>query len=191
MTCRPATGRVPLAAALAIVVFLTSGFSWAAVGDSVMYDAREEITRRDGYVQAYGGVGIRQGRPAIRRFRSLGYERVVIALGLNDVSYRATPAELRRRIRAVMRDDARGINCVLWVNLKTTSNVHVNWPSRARQFNSILADLAPRYGVRVLRFSVVAPQHRHWFRRDGLHLTPRGQRGYAAWLADRVDRFCR
>ena len=156
-----------------------------------MFDARQEIAQKDGYVQAYGGVTISQGRPAIRRFGRLGYERVVIALGLNDVSYRATPADLRRRIRAVMRDDVRGVDCVLWVNLKTTSEVHVNWPSRARQFNSILAELAPQYGVRVLRLSVVAPQHPRWFRSDGLHLTPRGQRGYAAWLDSRADHFCR
>lgn len=175
---------------LMFVVLVTSGFSWAVVGDSVTYDAREEIAQRDGYVQAYGGVDIRQGRPAVRRFVRLGYERIVIALGLNDVSYRATPAELRQRIRAVMRDDIDGANCVLWVDLKLTSNVHDNWPERAGQFNTILAELAPDYGVHVAHWSLVAPHHRDWFRPDGLHLKAAGQRGYAKFLTSRLDDFC-
>jgi lysophospholipase L1-like esterase len=181
---------VPLALALIVVVFVTSGFTWAIAGDSVTYDAREEIEARNGYVQAYGGVDIRQGRPALRQFNRQGYEQVVIALGLNDVSYRATAAELRQRIRAVMRDDVENVDCVLWVNLKTTSHVHEDWPARSGEFNAILADLAPDYGVQVLPWSRVSARHPEWFRSNGLHLRATGQVGYTRWLKDRITHLC-
>jgi hypothetical protein len=182
--------RLAGSALLAAVVLLNTGFSWAIIGDSVTYDAREEIARLDGFVRAYGGVDMMQGRPAVVQFERRGYERVVIALGLNDVSYHATPTELRQRIRQIMSRDAQGIECVLWVDLKTTSNTHAAWPSRSGRFNSILNELAPQYGVRVLRWSLMAAQHPAWFRHDGLHLTAAGQNGYARWLDNRVDHFC-
>lgn len=175
---------------LAVAVLVTSGSGWGVVGDSVTHDAREELVGRGAVVYSAPGVFIRLGRPAVRRLVRTGHERIVIELGLMDVSFRATAGELRHRLRAVMRDDLDGVACVVWTDLKTTSAVHPQWPARSGEFNQILRDLAEEYGVHVARWSVIAARHPDWFRPDGIHLVARGQLGYARYLEGRVDHFC-
>lgn len=179
------------ALALPLLLLVTSCQRFGVAGDSVTFDAREELGQKGGLVRAFGGVRIAgPGREAVRRLAGRTPGVVVVALGLNDVSFDATPAELRQRITATMRDDLEPVACAIWIDLKLSSNVHDNWPVRAGQFNAILQQLAARYGVHVARWSVVAPLHRDWFRPDGLHLNQRGQVGYANFVAERIRHFC-
>ena len=178
------------AAALLLVVLLTSGSGFGVVGDSVTHDAREELTARRGIVFSAPGVFIRTGRPGLREHVRAGRERIVVELGLMDVSFFATPAELERRIRPVLRDDLAGVDCVVWVDLKTTAPVHEDWPARSRQFNALLTQLTGEYGAHVARWSVHSSGHRAWFRPDGIHLRPSGQRAYARFVAGQVIRHC-
>jgi GDSL-like Lipase/Acylhydrolase family len=175
--------------AMAVVVFLTSGSGFAVVGDSVTQDARDELEARGADVFANGGVDIVRGRPAIRQLAQANRRRAVIELGLMDVAFWSTEAQLRRRVRAVMRDDIDGIGCVIWLDLKATSG-HPYWPERAGEFNDLLTELAEEYDVHVARWSVFSARHRDWFRSDGIHLNRRGQRGYAKYVDGRVDHFC-
>jgi hypothetical protein len=177
------------AIALLAVVAVTTGAGFGVVGDSVTYDAKDELEARGATVLAHGGVDIVQGRPAIRRFVREGRRRIVIALGLMDVGYRSTEEELRTRVRAVMRDDLSGVPCPFWVDLKTSA-AQPHWEERAEQFNEILGEMGARYGVRVIHWSVFAQGHPGWFRRDGIHLRPEGQRAYARFLDLAVDRHC-
>lgn len=178
-------------AALALVVALNCGAGFAVVGDSVTQDAREELVARGADVYANGGVDIVTGRPAIRRLSREGRRRAVIELGLMDVGFWSSEAELRRRVRAVMRDDIGGIGCVIWVDLVTwPRRGQPAWPERATTFNTLLTELAGEYGVHVARWSIFAQRHRDWFRPDGIHVNRPGQRGFAKYLDGRVEHFC-
>ena len=179
------------AAALAVVVFLTTGAGFAIVGDSVTQDAREELRARGATVYANGGVDIVTGRDAIRQLSREGRRRAVIELGLMDVGHRTAADDLRRRVRAVMRDDIGGIGCVIWVDLVDwPRREQASWPERAGEFNTILNQEAARFGVHVAQWSRFSDAHRDWFRADGVHLRLHGQRGFARWVDGRVDHFC-
>ena len=176
---------------LAAVVCLNTGAGFAIVGDSVTDDAREELGPHGATVYANGGVDIVTGRPAIRRLSREGRRRAVIELGLMDVGFWSTEADLRRRVRAVMRDDIDGIACVIWVDLVDwPRRGQPDWPGRAGGFNRILREEAAERGVRVAPWSNFAEHHRDWFRPDGIHLRLRGQRGFAKWVHGRVDALC-
>jgi hypothetical protein len=174
---------------VALCVVLNTGAGFAIVGDSVTADAREELPRHGATVLANGGVDIVRGRPAIRRLSQQRRGRVVIELGLMDVAFWSSQADLRRRVRNVLRDDIGGIGCVIWLDLPTAVN-QPYWRPRAEQFNAILYQLADQYGIHVARWSWYAARHRDWFRPDGVHTNHRGQRGYAAYVAGRVDHYC-
>ena len=176
---------------LAATVVLNTGAGFAVVGDSVAQDAREELEGWGADVYANGGVDIVTGRQAIRRLSREGRRRLVIELGLMDVSYWSTEADLRRRVRALLRDDIDGIGCVIWVDLVTWPRPNQpSWPERAASFNALLTELADEYGVHVARWSVFATRHRDWFRPDAIHPNRRGERGLAKYLAGRVEHFC-
>lgn len=177
---------------MAAVVLTSTGWRWGIVGDSITYDAKEELAARGAVVLAFGGVNLQTGRQGIRQLATSRPRprSVVVALGLMDVSLRATPLQLQQRIRRIMRDDLVGVPCPVWVDLTTLPTIHPNWPARAAQFNSILGDLAAEYGVHVAPWSTVTPLHPNWFRSDGIHLNRRGQNGYAGFVAGQVQRFC-
>lgn len=179
-------------AAVAVLLTLT-GCQWrfGVAGDSVTFDARDELEDRGALVRSFGGVSLASaGRPAVRVLARAGFDEIVVALGLNDVAYGATPAELERRVRGTMRDDLDGVGCVVWVDLKTSSNVHDDWPARAGQFNEILRRVVPAYGGHVAAWSRHAAAHPTWFRSDGIHLTGVGQVGYAAFVNAARLSFC-
>ncbi len=184
------------AAALGLVALVVGIPSAAAaapfgvVGDSVTHDARDELAARGATVNSAPGVDIRSGRPGVRDLARRPRRPLVVALGLMDVSFWATQAQLARRLRPVLRDDARGVACVVWVDLKTTSGVHPQWRSRASAFNSLLGDLAAEHGAHIATWSRFSVGHDVWFRPDGHHLTASGQAAYARWLAGRVDHLC-
>lgn len=179
------------AVALALVVFLSTGAGFAIVGDSVTQDSREELRARGATVYANGGVDIVTARPTIRRLSREHRRRVVLEVGLMDVGFWSTRAELYRRVRAVMRDDIDGIGCVLWLDLVDwPRRDQPLWPERAGEFNAILSELGRQYGVHVPRWSNYVLGHRDWFRSDGVHPNARGQRAFARFVADRVGHFC-
>ena len=66
-----------------------------------------------------------------------------------------------------------------------------DWQDEAVAFNAWLADeVAGRPGVHVAHWSDHSRGRSSWFLSDGLHLTSRGQRAYAAFVARAVDRSC-
>jgi hypothetical protein len=179
------------AAALALVVVLNCNAGFAVVGDSVSTDAREELAPYGATVLANGGVDIVRGRPAIRELAHEGRRRLVIELGLMDVGFWSSAADLRRRVRAVMRDDVAEVPCVIWFDLVTWSRRNQPlWPERATQFNDLLGELGERYGVHVAPWSRRTRGHRDWFRLDGIHPNAVGQRAFARYVDGRVDALC-
>jgi hypothetical protein len=177
--------------ALALVVLLNCGAGFSMVGDSVTHDARQELAARGGRVLSAPGIFLQNGRPGIRRLVAAGRRRIVVELGLMDVSFGESEAVLRRRVRAILRDDLAGVPCVVWLDLGLTANVHPQWRARAGAFNALLGELTAQYGDHVAHWSWMAERRRRqWFRRDGIHLTAAGQRGYAAYVAGRAEHFC-
>lgn len=154
---------------------------WAVAGDSVTYDSADELEARGATVEAFGGVNITQGRPALRQFAADGQDTVVVALGIMDVAQWATPTQLRARVRGALADLA-GVRCVIWVDLRSQSTLHTNWPARVAVFNRIIQAEAPH----VARWSRYSHGHPSWFRADGFHPNRRGQAAFARFVASRV-----
>lgn len=159
--------------------------AWAVAGDSVTYDSADELEARGATVEAFGGVNITQGRPALREFAADGQDTVVVALGIMDVAQWATPTELRDRVTAALHD-LRSVPCVIWVDLRPVSTLHENWPHRVGVFNRIIEARAPH----VARWSTFSHGHPQWFRPDGFHPNRSGQSAYARFLAGQVTRLC-
>lgn len=136
-------------------------------------------------MQAFGGVNIPQGRPALRQFAADGQEQVVVALGNLDVAQWATSTQLRARVRGALRDLA-GVDCVIWVDIRLLSTIHDNWPARVGVFNDIIEDEAPN----VAHWAYFSHGHRDWFRADGFHPNRIGQAAYARFVAGQVNRHC-
>ena len=185
---RPACGRVAL---VVVLVLLASGCQnrFGIVGDSVTYDAREELSAHRGYVRAYGGVDIRAARPELRRMAHDGIPVVVSAVGSFDVAYETPPGELRRRLRNAM-GDTTSVPCVIWLDQNENPNLHAQWPAHAAAYNRLLREVAADHGVRVANWSRLAAQHRSWFRADGIHFRPVGERGYADFVSRSVNQLC-
>lgn len=177
------------AAALLLVVFVTSGSGFGMVGDSVGTQVREEVKAVGGVVVARGGADIPAGRPAVRRMARSRLRPIVIELGLVDLGDFTSASNLRLRIRRVLRDDMKGVRCRLWVDVPTRSPYEL-WYERATLFNRILAEEAERHGAHVIRWSRFSTGHRNWFWPDGFHLSPRGQLVFARFLQDQVTRRC-
>lgn len=171
------------AAALLLTVPLCS--AWAVAGDSVTYDSADELEARGAVVEAFGGVNITQGRPALREFAADGQPVVVVALGIMDVAQWATPDQLRQRVTGAL-NDLRSVRCVIWVDLRPVSTLHTNWPHRVGVFNRIIEARAPH----VARWSTFSHGHPQWFRPDGFHPSAVGQAAYARFLAGQVTRLC-
>ena len=176
-------------AALGCLV-LATGCQFAVVGDSVVSISRQELGAEGGLTLANGGVDIPTGRAALRYLAAHGDEPLVISLGLMDTSRHATPEQIEHRIRNVLERDVADVACVVWVDLKVTSDVHDHWPSRSRTFNRILDEVAAEYDRPVARWSTTSAGHRDWFQDDGVHPNLLGQQHYAAFLRSAVERFC-
>ncbi len=176
------------ATALLVVVQVTTGASWGIVGDSVAHLAREEVEARGADIRAAPGVDIRAGRPGLRQLVRAGHQRIVVALGYMDAPL-ATRAELIRRIRPVLHEDVHGVRCVLWVDLATTGE-RAGWAEATGRFNALIRRLTAESGDAVAPWSVFSQEHRNWFRRDGFHLSLRGQAAYARFVAGQVNQRC-
>jgi lysophospholipase L1-like esterase len=183
-------GGMRRAGLVALCLLLATSCRFAIVGDSVVSISRHELGGRGGQTFANGGVDIVTGRDAIRRLAAERDQPIVIALGLMDTSFHASPGQIEDRIRRVLRDDVAHVECVIWVDLKQTSNVHREWGSRSRTFNRILADVAEEFDRPVARWSDAAADHPDWFKDDGVHPNNLGQRHYARFVAEAVDQHC-
>lgn len=157
---------------------------WAIAGDSVTYDSRQELEARGAVVEAFGGVDIEQGRPALQEFAAEGRDVVVVALGALDVARHATPGQIRERIRNALADLV-SVRCVLWVDLRPTAP-NPGWAQDAARFNRIVRSEAPR----VIGWAAYSHGHRSWFRADNYHPNRLGQSAYARFLAGQVTRLC-
>lgn len=157
---------------------------WAIAGDSVTYDSADELRARGAVVEAFGGVDIEQGRPALQEFAADGRDVVVVALGALDVARHATPAEIRERIRNALGDLA-SVRCVLWVDLRPTAP-NPGWVQDAARFNTIVRSEAPQ----VVGWAAYSHGHRSWFRADNYHPNRVGQAAYARFVAGQVTRLC-
>jgi lysophospholipase L1-like esterase len=173
-----------------LCLLLATGCRFAIVGDSVTSLTRDELAGQGGETLANGGVDILTGRDAVRELAAAGDEPIVIALGLMDTSLHASGTQIERRIRRVLRDDVADVECVIWVDLRQSSNVHKNWASRSRGFNRILDEVAGEFDRPVAHWSEVSAGHPNWFRDDGVHPNHLGQRRYATFIATSVDRYC-
>jgi hypothetical protein len=182
--------RLGIVAVAAVCLLLTTGCRFAVVGDSVTSISRGELGDEGGEAYANGGVDIVTGRDAIRELAERGEEPIVIALGLMDTSYHATAGQIEARVRRVLRDDVADVDCVVWVDLKQTSNVHREWGSRSRTFNRVLDEVTAEFDRPVAHWSEVATGHDSWFREDGIHPNPVGQEHYARFIAESVDELC-
>jgi hypothetical protein len=175
-------------AALGCLV-LATGCRFAVVGDSVVSITRDELNQRGALTLANGGVDIPTAREALHEL-GRGEEPLVISLGLMDTSRWATAEQIERRIRNVLEDDVVDVDCVIWVDLHESSNVHRDWPERAAAFNDILEEVAGGYDRPVARWSERSADHPGWFQADGVHPNRLGQRHYAAFLAASVGKHC-
>ncbi len=171
------------------VLLLAPGCRFAVVGDSVASLTRAELLERGGETYANGGVDIVTGRQALRQLAH-GDEPIVISLGLMDTSRHATAGQMEHRIRAVLRDDVADVDCVIWVDLKQTSNVHRTWGSRSRTFNRVLREVAAEYDRPVAAWSEASVGRPKWFGADGIHPNQEGQEAYAQFIADAVEEHC-
>ena len=176
-------------ALLLVVAFLNTGAGFSVVGDSVAAQTRDELSTHGASVLAENGTDVAAGRPALRLVRRAGAERVVVELGLMDVGFGFRDADMRRRVRAILRDDLEGVECVVWIDVKTSTS-RPGWAERAEAFNALLEQVAPDQGAHVARWSRFAEHHRDWFLGDGVHLKARGERGFANWVDGRVDAQC-
>ena len=180
--------------ALALVLLLAApwlaGCRYSIVGDSVTFDARDELEARGADVSAFGGVNIALGRERLRALAQSGRRQIVIELGLMDVSRAVDQSIISRQIRRVLRDDVASVPCVVWLDLPVAPNVIPGWPERARTFNQRLRAIADEYGRQVAGWSVVAESHPEWFREDRIHLIDEGQRRYARFVKHTVDQLC-
>jgi lysophospholipase L1-like esterase len=169
---------------------VVDGCRFAVVGDSVSSLTRDEFLDRGGETFANGGVDIETGRASIDDLAARDDEPIVIALGLMDTSLHATAEQIEDRIRTVLEHDVADVACVVWVDIKQTSNVHRDWPARSREFNRILEDVAAEYDRPVAHWSRASVGQPDWFQRDGIHPNHLGQRKYALFVARSVRRLC-
>jgi hypothetical protein len=168
---------------------LATGCRFAVVGDSVASITRQELGEHGGETFANGGVDIPTARQALREL-GRGEEPVVISLGLMDTSRWATEGEIERRIRNVLEQDVADVECVIWVDLHESSNVHRDWPERSATFNAVLEEVAAEYDRPVAHWSERSADHPGWFQEDGVHPNLLGQEHYAAFLTAAVEREC-
>ena len=175
-----------------VALLVTSGcqYRFAIVGDSVPFGARDQIAQRKGYSLSYPGLTISRGRPGLRRLAAQGHEVVVVALGGIDVAREVPLGQLRRQVRLALRDDLRGVPCVIWMTLNRDFNVFAGWPTRAAAFNRMLRRVAGANRRPVAQWHVPASRHPGWFIEDGVHLSPSGKRAYARFVARNVRRLC-
>ena len=146
------------------------------VGDSIMVAAESQLYEviPDCVVDAKEGRQLVEAMDILRRLESEGqlYETVVIGLGSNS----PFPIEDGEEVLDFLGEE----RTVYWV---TCYGRYLDWQD---EVNELIWTLDEEYdNLHVLDWSAVAPEHPEWIRSDdGIHLTPDGTVGYAAFVAE-------
>lgn len=143
------------------------------IGDSVMLGAKPQLASHGIKVNASVSRQYYEVKPLIKKLRKKGKlpGKVVIAVGLNTSGIRLS------QCRAIVA--AAGSSRQVW--LVTMKNVRPWVPANNRVFTKCAATTR----ASLIPWHSYSRGHRNWFWGDGVHLTPRGARAYAAYL----DRF--
>lgn len=133
------------------------------------------------------GVDARVGRPVpegLQVLRSQGASlpgTVVIALGTNDLGAdRATVISWMQSARAIV-----GHRRLIWVNLCLAANVDPPLGTY-RSINTMLRQIAPRYGVQIADWCAFAHAHHLTPGPDHIHYTASGYRERASFYATTI-----
>ena len=146
------------------------------VGDSIMVAAQTELEKAipNCVVDAKEGRQLVEAMDILRRLQSEGqlYDTVVIGLGSNS----PFPLEDGEEVLDYLGPE----RTVYWV---TCYGRYLDWQDET---NSVINALAEEYdNLHILDWSAVAPENPGWIRTDdGIHLTPDGTVGYAAFVAE-------
>lgn len=149
-----------------------------AIGDSVMLGASDQLSQLlpNCYVDAKESRQVWDGLDVVNQLEEqnqLG-DTVVIALGTNGTFDQETGQALLDRL-----GEDRSI---YWVTAYGSS---LSWQS---EVNTLIRTLVhTNEQVTLIDWAAIAPQHPEWFYSDGLHLTPEGRSGYAAFLAEQLS----
>ena len=147
-----------------------------AIGDSVMVGAKDELTHRGFHVNAVKSRQFEDAVPIVRKRAADGTLRrkVVIHLGTNKV--------------IIQRSDCDRISKAA-TKRRHVYLVTITGPTRATRKvqNARLRACAKRHGnTSLLDWYGHSRGHPGWFY-DRIHLTPRGQKAYAAYLDTRTS----
>ncbi len=148
------------------------------VGDSIMVAAEPELLKLapDVVVDAKVGRQLVEAMDILRRLEREGklYDTVVIGLGSNL----PFTVEEGSEVLDFLGED----RTIYWVN---TFGRYLDWQD---EVNGTISELGEIYdNVTVLDWSAVAPDNPEWIRSDdGIHLTPEGTVGYAAFVAESI-----
>jgi hypothetical protein len=147
-----------------------------AIGDSVMVAAKDELTHRGFHVNAVKSRQFDDAVPIVRKRAAAGTLRrkVVIHLGTNKVIIQAADCDRLSKAATKRRH----------VYLVT-----ITGPTRATRKvqNARLRACAKRHrNTSLLDWYGHSRGHPGWFY-DRIHLTPRGQKAYAAFLDSRTS----
>ncbi len=147
-----------------------------AIGDSVMVGAKDELTHRGFHVNAVKSRQFEDAVPIVRKRAAAGTLRrkVVIHLGTNKVIIQISDCDRISKAATKRRH----------VYLVT-----ITGPTRATRKvqNARLRKCAKRHrNTSLLDWYGHSRGHSGWFY-DRIHLTPRGQKAYAAFLDSRTS----
>jgi lysophospholipase L1-like esterase len=129
-------------------------------------------------VNARVGRGVPEGLDVLRRRASRLPSTVVVALGTNNLP--STKSDFTRWLRAAR--DIVGARTLVWVNL-CLNDTGRPWLRHYHRINTWLADLAPRFRIRVADWCGFATSHHIAPGPDGIHYSPTAYRQRAAYYA--------
>ena len=153
--------------------------SFTAIGDSVMLGASPEILKLypDSVVDAKESRQVRQAPDIIKGLKKKGQlkETVIIALGLNG----PFSTDVGQSVLDAVGSDHQ----IYWVLPYGNSVTYVN------DVTDTIKSLAQsNTNLKILDWPAAAKDHPEWFYHDGIHLKPSGQKGYAKWLKDELNK---
>ena len=182
-------------AAAAPVVAERLSIGW--VGDSIGWQSRPEIesavssTRRLSTFNSILGATVAYQTPAtLDVVRSTNSPDILLVeLGTNDTG-KVEPAQFASDVRRFLDGVTPHVECVRWFDLKRGgSSVYQTFNDNAVRYNAILDEVFKEYPkVRVARYSTWALLNGSAaFDVDGVHLSPRGERGLGQFASRAAD----
>jgi lysophospholipase L1-like esterase len=160
---------------------------YAAVGDSLMWMARDELpvfmSPEPVDIHAVPGRTANDMQYALASVDLAHTDALVISVGTNDALHGATSKEVAE-IDAVAEMVAE-VPCVRWMALMETSP-NQTYNEAARRINAELFSLAARYAdtLAIARWDLELAAHPEWLSEDGTHHTPAGSKAYAELMSN-------